>query len=103
MALPLAVGALALGYAAQGLTTKSNQPVGGDVLDTLIEAPAPPSDTLAAAEQLKAIQAQRSGSALSEPAQGSPVDLDVRVALLGAGDSPTVSATGPWRLVSPQG
>ena len=103
MALPLAVGALALGYAAQGLTTKSNQPVGGDVLDALIEAPAPPSDTLAAAEQLKAIQAQRSGSALSEPAQGSPVDLDVRVALLGAGDSPTVSATGPWRLVSPQG
>jgi len=103
MALPLALGALALGYAAQGLTTKSNQPVGGDVLDALIEAPAPPSDTLAAAEQLKAIQAQRSASVLSEPAQGSPVDLEVRVALLGAGESPTVSATGPWRLVSPQG
>ena len=103
MALPLALVALALGYAAQGLTTKSNQPVGGDVLDALIEAPAPPSDTLAAAEQLKSIQAQRSASVLSEPAQGSPVELEVRVALLGAGESPTVSATGPWRLVSPQG
>ena len=103
MALPIAVGALALGYAAQGLTAKSNQPVGGDVLEALIEKPAPPADTLAAAEQLKALQAQRSGSALSEPAQGSPVDLDVRVALLGAGDSPSVTATGPWRLVSPQG
>ncbi len=103
MALPIAVGALALGYAAEGLITKSNQPVGGDVLDALIEAPAPPTDTLAAVEQLKALQAQRSGSALSEPAQGSPVVLDVRVALLGAGDSPTISATGPWRLVTPQG
>ena len=103
MALPLAVGALALGYAAQGLTTKSKQPVQGDVLDALIEAPAPPSDTLAAAEQLKELQAQRSGSALSEPPQGRPVDLEVRVALLGAGGSPTVSATAPWRLVSPQG
>ena len=103
IALPLAVGALALGYTAQGLTTKSNQPLQGDVLDALIEAPAPPSDTLAAAEQLKALQAQRSGSALSEPAQGNPVDLDVRVALLGAGESPIVSATGPWRLMSPQG
>ena len=99
MALPLAVGALALGYAAQGLTTKSNQPFGGEVLDALIEAPAPPSDTLAAAEQLKALQAQRSDSALSEPAQGKPVDLEVRVALLGAGEFPTVTATGPWRLV----
>ena len=103
MALPLAMGALALGYAAQGLTAKSNQPVGGDVLDALIEAPAPPADTLAAAEQLKALQAQRSDSALSEPAQGKPVDLEVRVALLGAGEFPTVTATGPWRLVSPQG
>jgi hypothetical protein len=103
MALPLAMGALALGYAAQGLTAKSNQPVGGDVLDALIEAPAPPADTLAAAEQLKALQAQRSGSALSEPAQGNPVDLEVQVALLGAGESPSVTATGPWRLVSPQG
>jgi hypothetical protein len=103
MALPLALGALALGYAAQGLTAKSNQPVGGDVLDALIEAPAPPADTLAAAEQLKALQAQRSGSALSEPAQGNPVGLEIRVALLGAGESPSVTATGPWRLVSPQG
>ena len=103
MALPLAMGALALGYAAQGLTAKSNQPVGGDVLDALIEAPAPPTDTLAAAEQLKALQAQRSGSALSEPAQGNPVDLEIRVALLGAGETPSVTATGPWHLVSPQG
>jgi len=103
MALPLAVGALALGYAAQGLTTKSFQPIEGDLLDALIEAPAPPSETLAAGEELKALQAQRGGSGLSEPALGSPVDLDVRVALLGAGDSPTVSATGPWRLVNPQG
>jgi hypothetical protein len=103
MALPLALGALALGYAAQGLTTKSFQPMEGDLLDALIEAPAPPSDTLAAAEQLKALQAQRSRSALSEPAHGSPVNLDVRVALLGAGESPMLSATGPWRLVSPQG
>jgi peptidoglycan hydrolase-like amidase len=103
MALPLAVGALALGYAAQGLTTKSFQPIEGDLLDALIEAPAPSSETLAAGEVLKALQAQRGGSGLSEPALGSPVDLDVRVALLGAGDSPTVSATGPWRLVNPQG
>jgi len=103
LALPLAVGALALGYAAQGLTAKSNQPLQGDVLDALIEVPTPPADTLAAAEQLKALQAQRGGSALTEPAQGRPVDLEVRVALLGAGDSPTVSATGPWRVVTPQG
>jgi hypothetical protein len=103
MALPLAVGALALGYAARGLTTKTFHPLEADVFDALIEVPAPPSDTLAAAKQLKALQAQRSRSALSEPAQGEPVDLDVQVALLGAGESPTVSATGPWRLVSPQG
>jgi len=99
----LALGALALGFAAQGLTTKSPQPLQGDVLDALIEAPKAPSDTLAAAEQLKALQAQRNLSALSEPSQGRPVDLEVRVALLGAGGSPTVSATGPWRLISAQG
>ena len=95
--------ALAMGYAAQGLTTKSAHPLQADGLEALVEVPTPASDTLAAAGRLKAVQAQRNSSALSEPAQGSHVDLEVRVALLGAGESPTISAAGPWRLVSPQG
>jgi peptidoglycan hydrolase-like amidase len=38
-----------------------------------------------------------------EPAAAAPVDLEIRVALLAAGEAPTLSANGPWQLVSQQG
>lgn len=66
-----------------------------------MEAPAPVPDTRAQAEDLRQVQSQRLG--LREPAAGKPVDLEIRVALLRAGGSPTLSATSPWQLVGRDG
>ena len=103
LAIPLAMAALALGYGAQGLTTQSSGQRQDDVMDALMAAPTPRSRSVQGADQLRGIRTQRSGSGLSEPSQGSPVNLTVKVALLGTGTSPTISALGPWRLVRPGG
>jgi hypothetical protein len=41
--------------------------------------------------------------ALTEPDQGRPLDLEIRVALLSIGSNPSLSSAGPWLLRSPSG
>ena len=47
----------------------------------------------------------RSGGSvvLSEPERGTPLQLEIRVALLSVGPQPTLTATGPWQLRSSSG
>ncbi|TVS06195.1 MAG: SpoIID/LytB domain-containing protein [Cyanobium sp. PLM2.Bin73] len=118
---PLALFAVSVGYVAQSLAPRPQAVSQGDLLDTLLEMPAPASqiDTFRAAQQLRDLEAQRAevegvaaaASAASssgiptlvEPAAAAAVDLEIRVALLGVGASPALSAQGPWQLLSRDG
>lgn len=107
---PMAVVAVAVGFAAQGLVPRPNAAAQGKLLDALIDSPPPSPDTTTAAEQLRRLEARRApaqGSAASvglvEPEAGPGVNLDIRVALLSAGAAPDLTATGPWQLLSREG
>ncbi|MEX1317176.1 MAG: sporulation protein SpoIID, partial [Synechococcaceae cyanobacterium] len=118
---PMALIAVSVGYVAQSLAPRPHAVSQGDLLDTLLEMPPPTSqiDTFSAAQRLRDLQAQRAveeaGDAnaaaasaagvptLVEPAAAAAVDLEIRVALLGAGASPSLSAQGPWQLLSRDG
>lgn len=111
LAGPMAVVAVAVGFAAQGLTPRPYGAAQGELLDALIDTPAPAQDTTTAAEQLLRLEARRaippataSGSfGLAEPEAGPGVDLEIRVALLGAGANPVLSSSGAWQVVSRDG
>jgi hypothetical protein len=116
--VPVATVALSLGFAAQGLFPRPNAIGQRDLLDTLLEVPPTVAlESQPSEDQLRQLQAQRGqpvpelaaaaaagqAPALVEPAAAAPVELEIRVALLGAGQSPTLSANGPWQLLSQQG
>lgn len=116
--MPVAGLALGMGFAAQGLLPRPHAISHSALLDTLMEVPpSSAADTAIASDQLRQLQAQRGqavpeaaaaapagqATALVEPAAAAPVDLEIRVALLGAGETPTLSANAPWQLVSLQG
>ena len=97
----MALSAVAIGFAAQGLAPQPYASSQGELLEALVDAPAPAQDTQAEAESLRRVQSQRLG--LREPAAGRPVDLEVRVALLRAGGVPSLSADAPWQLIGRDG
>jgi hypothetical protein len=121
----MALIAVTVGFAAQGLMPGTSAVSQTDLLDTLLEVPpsASRADTAAASQEMRRLQAERfeaagsgsapvsspgaagatSGTALSVPPAAAPLDLEIRVALMGAGAAPTLSATGPWQLVSRDG
>ena len=112
----MAVAAVAVGFAAQGLAPRPYAAAQGELLDALIDTPTPASDTRArdtrqAAEALRRIEARRSTPTanpalqlgLAVPEAGPSPDLEIRVALLGAGSAPQISADGAWQLVSRDG
>jgi stage II sporulation protein D len=103
----MALIAVAVGFAAQGLAPSPYGAAQGQLLDALMAAP-PPPDTAAEAERLRQLQAERPvnadpGTGLAVPSPAPGVDLEIRVALLGAGDSPSLTATGPWQLLTRDG
>lgn len=107
----MALIAVAVGFTAQTFSPKPYGAAQGALLDALMAAP-PAVDTSAEAESLRQVQAERIGSGgptasgeagLAEPAAAAAPDLEIRVALLGAGDNPELSATGPWQLLSRDG
>jgi hypothetical protein len=109
---PMAVAAVAVGFAAQGLAPRPYGAAQGELLDALIDTPPPAQDTRTAAEDLRSLEARRAAAptagaptslGLAEPEAGPTVDLEIRVALLTAGASPALSATGAWQLVSREG
>jgi peptidoglycan hydrolase-like amidase len=111
----MAVVAVAVGFAAQGLAPRPYGAAQGELLDALIDTPPPAQDTTTAAEQLRSLKARRatpqatatatatSSLGLAEPEAGPGVDLEIRVALLGAGTNPDLSASGAWQVVSRDG
>ncbi len=108
---PVALIAVAVGFTARSLTPKPYGAAQGALLDALMAAP-PAVVTTAEAEALRQVQAERIAAAgqsaagvagLAEPAAAGAPDLEIRVALLGAGDSPQLSANGPWQLLSRDG
>jgi peptidoglycan hydrolase-like amidase len=111
----MAVVAVAVGFAAQGLAPRPYGAAQGELLDALIDTPPPAQDTTTAAEQLRRLEARRatpqatatatatSSLGLAEPEAGPGVDLEIRVALLGAGTNPDLSASGAWQVVSRDG
>lgn len=111
LAGPMAVVAVAVGFAAQGLTPRPYGAAQGELLDALIDTPAPAQDTTTAGEQLRRLEARRAippatasgGFGLAEPEAGPGVDLEIRVALLGAGANPVLSSSGAWQVVSRDG
>ena len=115
LAGPMAVVAVAVGFAAQGLAPRPYGAAQGELLDALIDTPPPAQDTTTAAEQLRRLEARRATPqatstststarlGLAEPEAGPGVDLEIRVALLGAGTNPDLSASGAWQVVSRDG
>ena len=117
LAGPMAVVAVAVGFAAQGLAPRPYGAAQGELLDALIDTPPPAQDTTTAADQLRRLEARRatpqatstatatstSRLGLAEPEAGPGVDLEIRVALLGAGTNPDLSASGAWQVVSRDG
>jgi len=109
LAGPMAVVAVAVGFAAQGLAPRPYGAAHGELLDALIDTPPPAQDTTTAAEQLRRLEARRAtpqataNIGLAEPEAGPGVDLEIRVALLGAGSKPDLSASGAWQVVSRDG
>jgi stage II sporulation protein D len=118
--MPMATVALTAGFAAQGLVPRPHAISHSVLLDSLMEVPPASSqvDTELASDQLRQLQAERGTApagagpgvgasdqafALVEPAAAAPVDLEIRVALLAAGDAPNLSAQGDWQLLSQQG
>lgn len=97
----MAISAVAIGFAAQGLAPQPYASGPSDLLEALVEAPAPAQDTRREAADLRRVQSQRLG--LREPAAGKPLDLEIRVALLRAGHQPALSADAPWQLISRDG
>ncbi|MDA0716624.1 MAG: SpoIID/LytB domain-containing protein [Cyanobacteria bacterium] len=111
LAGPTAVAAVVVGFAAQGLVPRPYGDAQGELLDVLIDTPPPEQDTTTAAEQLRRLEARRAkpqttataSLALAEPEAGPGVDLEIRIALLGAGANPKLSASGGWQVLSRNG
>ncbi|MEB3327422.1 MAG: SpoIID/LytB domain-containing protein [Synechococcus sp.] len=110
----MALVAVAVGFAAQGLAPQPYGAAHGELLDALIDTPNKPSDTTTQAVDLRKVETRRAATpegpnaasgmlGLVEPDAGPPVDLEIRVALLSAGTAPSLSATGAWQLLNRQG
>jgi hypothetical protein len=111
---PLAVLAVGAGFAAQALWRPAAQPADPQLLEALINQPAPaarkaaapePSASLQPAEGVRAQRAASAsrGGALAIPDAGPELRLEIRVALLKLSSWPRLSASGPWRLLDRDG
>ena len=99
----MGLGALGIGFWAQGLMPAPSQ-LNGPLLAAMLEAPpvhsTPRQD---ARDDLRGVAAERSRAAaqsfaLAEPAQGAPLNLEIRVAVGRDLSRVDLSASGPWWL-----
>ena len=104
----MGIGALGVGFVAQGLMPGSNN-LSGPMLEAMLEVPPPHAAARAnPRDDLQGVAAERSSGpagsmALQEPARGTPLNLEIRVALLNQGGKPRLGATGAWWLLSRDG
>lgn len=100
---PVGLGAMGLGFWAQAVLPGSSG-VNGPLLEAMLASPPPHAVPKASAgEDLQGVAAERMGAAqgslaLAEPAQGTPLELEIRVAVVREADQLQLSATGPWWL-----
>ena len=99
---PLGLGALGVGFAVQGLMP-APATLSGPMLEAMLETPpAHATPRASARDDLRGVAAERTAKpgalALSEPSRGTPLNLEIRVALLSAGAQLELGATGPWWL-----
>ena len=98
---PMGIGALGIGFMAQGLMPGPSG-LSGPMLEAVLEAPPQHSAPRThARDDLQGVAAQRGargGASLAEPAQGTPLNLEIRVAVERQATQVQLSATGPWWL-----
>jgi stage II sporulation protein D len=98
---PMGLGALGIGFMAQGLLPNSSG-LSGPVLQALLETPpshvSPRHDTREDLKGVLAQRAERGGVALAEPGRGTPVALEIRVAVAQGAAQVQLTASGPWWL-----
>ncbi len=110
---PVGFGALGIGFMAQGLVP-STPVVDAPLIDAMLQAPPPPpraarSTPVAGGDEpdpLRGVQSRKasasaSGSgqlSLAEPEAGSPLNLEIRVALLNQPARLQLGAQGAWLL-----
>jgi hypothetical protein len=99
----MGLGALGVGFVAQGLMPRPSS-LSGPMLEAMLEAPPAHASTRATSrEDLRGVAAERASRpvgalGLSEPARGTPLNLEIRVALLNQGGSPQLGSSGSWWL-----
>jgi Stage II sporulation protein len=96
---PMSLGALGVGFAAQGLLPSSSG-LSGPLLQAMLQAPpqhqAPRAN---ARDDLRGLAAERTAQrGLQEPARGVVPELDIRVAIAQQASRVELSASGPWWL-----
>lgn len=98
---PLGLGALGIGFMAQGLMPDPRS-LSGPLLEAVLEAPPAHSTPRSSARDdlqgVAAERADRGGLALAEPERGTPLQLEIRVALARQARQVDLSATGSWWL-----
>ena len=106
---PMGLGALGIGFWAQGLMPAASN-LNGPLLEAMLASPPPQAadHRSDARDDLRGVAAERSRQrpsslGLVEPARGTPLNLEIRVALAQGVDTVQLSATGPWRLLRRDG
>lgn len=103
---PMGIGALGIGFMAQGLVPNGGGLTGAQ-LQALLEAPPshvrPPRNSREDLQGVMAQRAARGGVALAEPSRGASVPLEIRVAVAQGASQLTISSSGSWWLRSRDG
>jgi peptidoglycan hydrolase-like amidase len=100
---PMGLGALGLGFWAQAVVPGSSR-INGPLLEAMLASPPPHAVPKGSArDDLQDVAAERTatagaGYALAEPAKGTPLELEIRVAVVRETDQLQLSASGPWWL-----
>lgn len=99
---PMGLGALGIGFLAQGLLPAPSSTLSGPMLNAILEAPpqhsAPRSNARDDLQGVAAQRAARGGLSLQEPERGQPLNLEIRVAVEQQAQRLELGATGPWWL-----
>ena len=97
----MGLGAVGLGFWAQAVLP-SGSGINGPLLEAMLASPPPHTTPRAsAADDLQGLAAER--MELAEPARGTPLELEIRVAVARAAQQLQLSSTGPWWLRAADG
>ena len=103
----MGLGAVGLGFWAQAILP-SGSGINGPLLEAMLASPPPHATPKSSAgDDLRGVAAERTvaGDAfeLAEPARGTPLELEIRVAVVRGASTLELSSNGPWWLRAPDG